>query len=161
MVVTDHGEFLLYNVYFPNGGSGEERHLFKQEFLRKLARHLVKVVKGGREVVVVGDYNVAHADIDVYNPELLAGESGFLREERAWMTAFLADGFVDLFRAFHPEAKNRFTWWNQIEKARPSNKGWRIDYICASVKLAKRFTSCDILDSVQGSDHCPVVAEFK
>lgn len=159
-VVTDHDDFLLYNVYFPNGGSGEERHNFKQEFLIKFTEHLKKQLKSGREVILVGDYNVAHLAIDVYDPVKLKGESGFLPEEREWFSQFLQAGFVDVFRHFHPDEKHRFTWWSYLEKARLGNRGWRIDYICASQKLLKRFKSCEILDDVTGSDHCPVLAEY-
>lgn len=159
-VVTDHGDFLLYNVYFPNGGSGEERHLFKQEFLVKFTEHLKQQIKAGREVVLVGDYNVAHKDIDVYDPIKLSIESGFLPEERAWFAQFLEAGFVDLFRHFHPTQAHRYTWWSYLEKARIGNRGWRIDYICATSGLVPRFKSCEILDDVTGSDHCPVVAEY-
>ena len=159
-VLTDHGDFILYNVYFPNGGSGEERHLFKQEFLKKLSQHLKSQIDSGREIILVGDYNVAHQDIDVYDPQKLARESGFLPEERAWFGDFLSLGFVDLFRHFHPGAQHRFTWWSYLEKARLGNRGWRIDYICATQKLVTRFKSCEILDDVTGSDHCTVVAEL-
>ncbi|OFZ12167.1 MAG: exodeoxyribonuclease III [Bdellovibrionales bacterium RBG_16_40_8] len=159
-VITDHGDFLLYNVYFPNGGAGEERHLFKQEFLKKITLHLKTHISTGREIILVGDYNVAHRDIDVYDPKKLTNQSGFLPEERAWFSEFLSLGFVDLFRNFHPEARHRYTWWSYLEKARLGNRGWRIDYICATKKLAGRFTCCEILDDVTGSDHCPVVAEL-
>jgi exodeoxyribonuclease III len=159
-VISDHDDFLLYNVYFPNGGSGDERHQFKQEFLQKFTKHLQKDISAGREVVLVGDYNVAHTEIDVFDPVRLSKESGFLPEERAWFEEFLAAGFVDLFRQFHPGEKNRYSWWSYMEKARMGNRGWRIDYICATKKLAKKFKSCDILDDVTGSDHCPVIAEL-
>jgi exodeoxyribonuclease III len=158
--VTDHGDFLLYNVYFPNGGAREERHLFKQEFLKKFTEHLKSQIKLGREIILVGDYNVAHLEYDVHDPVRLSKESGFLPEEREWFTQFLNAGFVDLFRQFHPDEKHRYTWWSYLEKGRLGNRGWRIDYICATEKLAKKFKSCDILDEVMGSDHCPVVAEF-
>lgn len=160
IVITDHGDFLLYNIYFPNGGSGEERHLFKQKFLSDLNSHLSEALGKGREIIVVGDYNVAHREIDVYDPVRLADESGFLPEERAWFDRFIALGFTDLFRARHPETKSRYTWWSYRELARISNRGWRIDYICATKGLAGRLQSVDILDQVEGSDHCPVVAVF-
>jgi len=157
-VITDHGDFLLYNVYFPNGGSGEERHLFKQEFLKLFTQHLNKDIKSGREVILVGDYNVAHQDIDVYDPKKLITVSGFLPEEKKWFGEFLDIGFVDLFRRFHPEEKHRYTWWSYLEKGRLGNRGWRIDYICATKGIATKVKSCEILDEVHGSDHCPVVA---
>lgn len=155
-VITDHGDFLVYNIYFPNGGSGEERHLFKQEFLKKLNLHLREVLGTGREIVVLGDYNVAHKEADVFDPVRLSKESGFLPEERKWFGEFLDLGFIDCFRYFHPNEAHRYTWWSYREKARIGNRGWRIDYICASKGLEKRFNQCDILDSVEGSDHCPV-----
>lgn len=159
-VVTDHKDFLLYNVYFPNGASGEDRHKFKQEFLFKFTEHLKKQMLGGREIILCGDYNVAHQDIDVYDVKKLGRESGFLPEERQWFTQFLSCGFVDLFRYFNPGKPHCYTWWSYLEKARVGNRGWRIDYICVTKGLLSRFKSCVILDDVGGSDHCPVMAEY-
>lgn len=161
IVMTDHGYFDLYNIYFPNGGSGEERHLFKQQFLKDLNAHLAEKIKKGREIIVVGDYNVAHKTEDVYDPVRLSKESGFLPEERAWFDSFLALGFVDCFRHFHPGEPQRFSWWSYRELARTNNRGWRIDYICITKGLVKYLKSADILDQVEGSDHCPVVATFE
>lgn len=160
IVVSDHGKFLLYNVYFPNGGSGQERHDFKQKFLYWLNDHLKEKIAKGREIIVVGDYNVAHLDIDVYDPVRLGAESGFLPEEREWFDAFLELGFVDTYRHFHPNEKDVYTWWSQIQRARPVNRGWRIDYICITKGLLPSLKRAEILDEVQGSDHCPVLAEF-
>lgn len=161
IVISDHRDFLLYNIYFPNGGSGEERHLFKQKFLADLVTHLKTPLSQGREVVLVGDYNVAHREVDVYDPVRLSKESGFLPEERAWFSAFLELGFVDTFRHFHPEAKDRYSWWSYRELARISNRGWRIDYICVTKGLVPRLLSAEIRDEIEGSDHCPVVVELK
>jgi exodeoxyribonuclease-3 len=160
-VITDHKDFLLYNMYFPNGGSGQERHDFKQEFLLQFLRHLKKVLASGREVIVVGDYNIAHKEMDVYDPVRLSKESGFLPEERAWMDQFFALGMVDAFRHFHPDEKHRYSWWSYRENARLGNRGWRIDYICVSTGLVSQLKSCQILDSVEGSDHCPVMLEME
>jgi exodeoxyribonuclease III len=160
IALTEHEKFDLYNIYFPNGGSGPERHDFKQEFLADLAKHLKKELARGRSIVVVGDYNIGHSEIDVYDPVRLSKESGFLPEERQWMSEFLELGFVDTFRHFHPDAKNRYSWWSYRELARISNRGWRIDYICISKDLLKNLKSADILDSVEGSDHCPVIVEL-
>lgn len=161
IIVSDHGPFLLYNIYFPNGGSGEVRHDFKQIFLKQLNEHLRGVIAGGREVVVVGDYNVARTEIDVYDPVGLSTESGFLPEERAWFEDFLKLGFIDTFRALNPSAKSRYTWWSYRERARLNNHGWRIDHICITPGLEKNLQSAEILDQIEGSDHCPVVATFK
>lgn len=156
-----HPHFDLYNIYFPNGGSGDVRHLFKQKFLMDLNTHLQKELASGRKIIVVGDYNVAHKEHDVYDPVRLSKESGFLPEERKWMDSFLNLGFVDTFRHFFPEEKNRYSWWSYRELARISNRGWRIDYICISKNLLPNLKSAQILDSVEGSDHCPVVAELE
>lgn len=156
-VITEHDDFTLYNMYFVNGGSGPERHEFKQRFLRSFYDHLKPMVRAGKPIIVAGDYNIALADIDVYDPKGLANESGFLPEEREWLKAFLDLGFIDTFRYFHPTAKDRYTWWAYYERARVGNRGWRIDYLCATKNLQGRLKSAEILDGQEGSDHCPVV----
>lgn len=158
IVMSDHGAFDLYNIYFPNGGSGIERHNFKQQFLKDLHTHLKDKLATGRQVVVVGDYNVAHEGIDVHDPIRLSKESGFLPEERAWFDSFLDLGFIDTFRYFKPTEAKRYSWWDMRTYGRISNRGWRIDYVCISKGLEKYLASADILDQVEGSDHCPVVA---
>ena len=160
IVITDHGNFDLYNIYFPNGGSGEERHLFKQKFLKDLNLHLKPKIQKGRQIIVVGDYNVAHQEQDVYDPVRLSKESGFLPEERAWMNSFLDLGFVDTFRHFNPQQKNRYSWWSYRELARTQNRGWRIDYICITKGLLPQLKSAEIMDQIEGSDHCPVKIEL-
>jgi len=160
IVVTEFKKFALYNVYFPNGGSGNERHDFKQEFLRKFQHHLRRRLEAGDQIILVGDYNVAYMDIDVYDPKGLSTESGFLPEERKWMVGFLENGFIDTFRYFHPEEKHRYTWWSYFQNARTGNRGWRIDHICVSRGLEKKLKSAEILDEQNGSDHCPVVLEI-
>lgn len=160
-VISSFKDFDLYNIYFPNGGSGEPRHLFKQQFLKDLNLHLAADLAKGKNIIVVGDYNVAHAEHDVHDPKRLSKESGFLPEERQWLTSFLELGFVDTFRHFHPEEKDRYSWWSYRELARVNNRGWRIDYICISKNLVPKLRGADILDQVEGSDHCPVVASFE
>lgn len=161
-VVTRYPEFLLYNVYFPNGAASEERHLYKQEFLEKFRKHLERKIQEGHEVVVVGDYNVAYRDTDVFDPVRLSKVSGFLPEERAWFGRFLETGFVDLFAHFHPRTTEQYTWWSYRENARIANRGWRIDHICVTPQLVNQVKSIDIQDQQMGSDHCPVkvVMEF-
>lgn len=159
IVVTSTSHFDLYNIYFPNGGSGDERHHFKQKFLKDLNVHLKEQLRT-KNIILVGDYNVAHTEIDVHDPVRLSKESGFLPEERAWFDSFLDLGFIDTFRHFHPDKKNAYSWWSYRELARVNNRGWRIDYICISDSLLENLKSADILDQVEGSDHCPVVAEL-
>ncbi len=160
IVHTQFEHFELYNIYFPNGGSGEERHLFKQQFLKDLIEVLSVKVRQNIPMIVVGDYNVAHTDIDVHDPIRLSKESGFLPEERAWFGDFVRSGFVDAYRHFHPEVKNKYTWWSYREFGRVSNRGWRIDYVCITKNILPYLKSTEILDGVMGSDHCPVKAEF-
>lgn len=161
IVWTRHEHFDLYNIYFPNGGSGDERHQYKQDFLKDLRIHLDFEMKRGREIILVGDYNVAHKSIDVYDPIGLSTVSGFLPEEQKWFGEFLESGFVDCFRHFHPTEKNMYSWWSYKEMARKKNNGWRIDYICVTPGLVANLKSCDILMAQEGSDHCPVTAEFQ
>lgn len=161
IVWSQHPEFDLYNIYFPNGGSGPERHQFKQKFLKNLNSHLKFEVRKGKAIIVVGDYNVAHQTQDVYDPVRLSSESGFLPEERQWFSEFLQIGFVDAFRHFYPQAAEKYSWWSYRELARTRNRGWRIDYICVTENLKPHLKSCEILMEQLGSDHCPVVAELQ
>jgi exodeoxyribonuclease-3 len=158
--LCSHKHFDLYNIYFPNGNSREERHDYKQRFLKDLNIHLKNQIKAGKSIIVVGDYNIAHTEVDLFDPVKYANDSGFLPEEREWFDDFLSLGFVDTFRKLNPNAKDRYSWWSYRELARISNRGWRIDYICITKDLAAKLKSADILDSVQGSDHAPVVAEL-
>lgn len=161
IVWTQHEHFDLYNIYFPNGGSGDERHEFKQKFLKDLNQHIKKELESGKKIIVVGDYNVAHSEIDVYDPIKLSKKSGFLPEEREWFQSFLNLGFVDSFRHFHPHTKERYSWWSYRELARVANRGWRIDYICLSKSLLPFLKSADVMDQIEGSDHCPVKIELE
>lgn len=155
-VIAKLPHFLLYNVYFPNGGMGEERHDFKQNFLADFTDHLAEKIQEGHEILVVGDYNVAHLEIDVYDPERLSSSSGFLPEEREWFSSFLEMGFVDTFRHFHPTLKDKYTWWSYRERAKEHNRGWRIDYMCVTPGLVPHIKSMKHLDMQVGSDHCPL-----
>lgn len=161
IVWTQHEHFDLYNIYYPNGGSGEERHNFKQKFLKDLTAHLKFEMKKGKQIVVVGDYNIAYLEYDVHDPVRLSKESGFLPEERQWFREFLAAGFTDCYRHLHAEKKEMYSWWSYRELARARNKGWRIDHICVTAGLVPHLQECDILMQQQGSDHCPVAATFK
>lgn len=160
-VVTEHKDFDLYNVYFPNGAASDERHDFKQLFLKKFTQHLRRERKKGKEIILVGDYNVAHKEFDVHDPKRLSKVSGFLPEERSWLSDFLEKDFVDSFRYLYPDKLDQYTWWSYREKARERNRGWRIDYICVTPGLVKRIKKVRILNKQEGSDHCPVVLELK
>ena len=159
-VVTDHGDFILFNVYFPNGSNTPARHWFKQEFLHRFSSYLKRLKQSQKNIIVVGDYNTAYMEEDVFDPKLLSKASGFLPEERAWFKDFLNLGFVDSFRHFHPQKKDTYTWWSYRENARKHNRGWRIDHICVTSALTPYLKSADIMSSQYGSDHCPVVLQL-
>jgi exodeoxyribonuclease-3 len=161
IVISEFKNFDLYNIYFPNGGSGEERHLFKQQFLKDFVAHLKPKLLANRPMIVVGDFNIAPTEIDVYDPIKLSNESGFLPEERRWFADFFKLGFIDTFRVFHPEKRQKYSWWSYREFARISNRGWRIDFICITQSLKSFLLQAKIHDEVMGSDHCPVSIEMK
>jgi exodeoxyribonuclease-3 len=149
-------KFTLVNIYFPNGGSGEERHNYKMGFLKDLIPWLKDLEKAHGPLVIVGDYNIAHTEIDIHDPVSNKESSGFLPEEREWMTQFLAAGFVDTFREHNPGKKDQYTWWSFRQASRARNKGWRIDYICVSKSIAAKVTKAEIHPHLLGSDHCPL-----
>lgn len=159
-VITTHKDISIYNIYFPNGASGKERHDYKMEFLKEFKEHVSLGVRDGKKIIVLGDFNIAPKNIDIYDPIKHAKTSGFLPEEKEWFESFLDLGFVDTFRLLHPEEKNRYSWWNQIERARLGNRGWRIDLICITKNLITNLQSAEIHDEIEGSDHCPVSIEI-
>jgi exodeoxyribonuclease III len=111
-------------------------------------------------VIVCGDLNVAHREIDLKNPKTNIENAGFTPQERAKMTALLERGFVDTFRLLHPDERDRYSWWSYMMNSRAKNVGWRIDYFLISAQLTPKVTRADIDDAVQGSDHCPVILEI-
>ncbi|MCY4321444.1 MAG: exodeoxyribonuclease III [Bdellovibrionaceae bacterium] len=162
VVIFEHKNFILINIYFPNGALTLQRHLFKQEFLKNLPVFLKDLkIKKQKELIIVGDYNVAYKEFDVHSPKTLQNTSGFLPEERQWFEEFLKKGYVDVYRHFYPNKKEVYTWWSLREKARINNKGWRIDHICVTQKLVKQIQTIKILDKQLGSDHCPVIMDIK
>ncbi|MBC7185980.1 MAG: exodeoxyribonuclease III [Calditrichaeota bacterium] len=157
--VADYGEFVLYNVYFPNGKASAERLRYKMEFYEAFLAHVQELLAAGRKVVVCGDVNTAHKEIDLARPKENEKVSGFLPEERAWIDRFLAAGFVDTFRLFTSEG-GHYSWWDYKSRARERNVGWRIDYFFVSRNLVAQVRSAFILPEVMGSDHCPVGIEL-
>ncbi|MBN1152323.1 MAG: exodeoxyribonuclease III [Dehalococcoidia bacterium] len=155
VLLVRYPAFLLYNVYFPNGKSGKERLAYKMDFYNAFLDHVAGQKSRGERLVICGDYNTAHKEIDLARPKENSKESGFLPEEREWMDRFVAAGFVDTFRLFHPEGA-RYSWWDLKSRARERNVGWRIDYFFVSDSLRDSVIDADILPDVTGSDHCPV-----
>ncbi len=155
-VIQSHFEdFTLFNIYFPNGGRDHSRVPFKLDFYAALLELCDAMHERGEQVVICGDINTAHQEIDLKNHKTNHNTTGFLPEERAWITQYLAHGFVDAFRALYPE-KEQYTWWTYIGNARARNVGWRLDYFLVSEGLMERVRDVVIHDEVMGSDHCPV-----
>ena len=152
-------KFYLVNTYFPNANHELSRLKFKIDFNSALLKYLKKLEKL-KPVIITGDFNVAHEEIDLARPKDNVGNPGFTDEERQWMTKFLENGFIDTFRHQHPE-NQEYTWWSYRFNARVKNIGWRIDYFCASAKFIKNIKNAHILNKVMGSDHCPIVIELK
>ncbi|MGI6108302.1 MAG: exodeoxyribonuclease III [Eubacteriaceae bacterium] len=157
---VDTTDFILFNVYFPNGGSGEDRRNYKNSFNEVLKDELTDLKNEGRNIIVCGDVNIAHQPIDLKNPKTNEKHSGFLPEERRFLDRFLAAGFIDTFRNLHPD-EVRYSWWSYRFNARSTNAGWRIDYFFISESLVPALQEAAVLDDVQGSDHCPVMLDLK
>ena len=154
-IVATFPGFTLCNVYFPNGKASAERLQYKMDFYRHFQAYTAKLRKQGQSVIVCGDVNTAHKEIDLARPKENSAVSGFLPEERAWMDGFLASGFIDTLRMFNPKP-DLYSWWDMKSGARARNVGWRIDYFLASEDLRPRIKDAFILPEVLGSDHCPV-----
>ncbi|MDD1772225.1 MAG: exodeoxyribonuclease III [Methanomassiliicoccales archaeon] len=152
-------DLVIFNVYFPNGKASPERLRYKMDFYEEFGDMAKRTVDGGKHVIVCGDVNTAHKEIDLARPKENERISGFLPEERQWIDRFLACGFVDTFRMFDPSPE-RYTWWDMKTKARERNVGWRIDYFFVDEGLRKRCRDAFILPDVQGSDHCPIGLEL-
>src|SRR5882757_10503997 len=157
----DFGDIRLINAYFPSGTTGDIRQGFKYEWLDEFYLYLDELKKKYPRLIVCGDYNIAHKEIDIHDPKGNKNSSGFLPAERAWMDKFLDSGWTDSFRVKHPEP-HRYSWWSQrFPSVRLNNKGWRIDYINVTNNLASQILKCDIYPDVKQSDHCPVYLEIK
>jgi len=152
---ADFNEFVLFSVYFPNGKASKERLQYKMDFYDSFLEYVNKLKMEGRNIIVCGDVNTAHKEIDLARPKENETISGFLPEERAWIDKFLSHGYVDTFRMYNKEP-DRYTWWDYKTRARERNIGWRIDYFYVNEEFRKRVTSAYILSDVMGSDHCPI-----
>lgn len=151
-------DFYFINTYFPNSNHELSRLPYKLDFNKETLKYLKKLEKK-KPIIICGDFNVAHQEIDLARPKANVGSPGFTKEERAWMTKFLENNFIDTFRYLNPD-KIQYSWWSYRSGARAKNVGWRIDYFCVSKKLIKKIKKSYILDKVLGSDHAPVVIEL-
>lgn len=159
ILATEFVDFTLFNVYFPNGKASKDRLQYKLGFYEAFLEHVSNLTKNGKKVIICGDVNTAHREIDLARPKENVKVSGFLPEERDWMDRFTAAGFVDTFRVYDQQPGN-YTWWDMMTRARDRNVGWRIDYFFVSESLRDRVRSAAIHPDVFGSDHCPISLEI-
>jgi exodeoxyribonuclease-3 len=161
VIQMDFKDIRLINAYFPSGTSGDERQGFKYKWLDEFYNYVSELRKTHPKLILCGDYNIAHREIDLHDPKGNKKSSGFLPEERAWMDKLYDSGWVDTFRQFHPEP-HRYSWWTQrFPSVRAQNKGWRIDYINVTAPLQDQLVGADIYPDIKHSDHCPVFLELK
>ena len=155
IIQTRFPGFRLFNIYFPNGGEENARVPYKLDFYARLLELCDRLHAAGEKIVITGDFNTSHQEIDLKNPKANEKSTGFLPEERAWVTRYLEHGFVDAYRQLYPE-RVQYTWWTYRFNARAKNVGWRLDYFLVSQALFPQVEDVIIHDEVMGSDHCPV-----
>ena len=155
VLLTEHENFLLYNIYFPNGQKDEMRLQYKLDFYDDLLPIINEQVESGHNVIVTGDWNTAHHPIDLARPKENVKTSGFMPVEREKLDIYMENGWVDTFRMFHDEG-DRYSWWSYRFGARERNVGWRIDYFFVNESMADICLDADIHYDILGSDHCPV-----
>ena len=156
----EYAEFTIVNAYFPNSQPHGVRLDYKLAFMKAVGRFCNSLMAAGKNVILCGDFNVAHEEIDIARPKDNVKNPGFLPEERAAMTDLLNEGYIDTFRHFNQEP-GHYTWWSYFRNARQRNIGWRIDYFCVNKKFIGRVVESTILCDVRGSDHCPITLTVK
>lgn len=159
VVTLDLGPVYLVNVYTPNSQEQLKRLDYRLQWESAFADYVASL-DAQKPVIICGDLNVAHKEIDLANPKNNQNSPGFSDDERSAFSSLLARGFTDTFRLLHPDEKDAYTWWSFWYKARERNKGWRIDYFLVSNRIADKVSSASIHPSVMGSDHCPVSLEI-
>ncbi len=160
VITLEFDEFYMVTVYTPNSQNELKRLDYRMQWEDDFRNYLVEL-DSKKPVIVCGDLNVAHKEIDLKNPKTNRKNAGFTDEERNKFTKFLDSGFIDTFRYFYPDKENIYSWWSYRFKAREKNAGWRIDYFCTSERLKDRLVSASIYTEVLGSDHCPVELVIK
>jgi len=158
--IADYDDFVLLNIYFPNGKMSDDRLKYKLDFYDAFLDYVNDLRDEGRNLVICGDLNTAHKEIDLARPKENSNISGFLPVERAWIDKFLDNGYVDTFRMFNKEPE-QYTWWSYRTRARERNVGWRLDYFFVNEEFKKKIKDSYILSDVMGSDHCPIGIEIE
>ena len=156
VIRTDFTTFSLMSVYMPSGTTGDTRQQFKMQWLTDFYEYVHHLKRKKERLIISGDFNICHRAIDIHDPVRNKNSTGFLPEEREWVSQFIDAGFIDTFRYFNSEP-GQYTWWSYRAGARSKNLGWRIDYHMASDSLRERLTGASILPNVMHSDHCPAV----
>lgn len=156
LIRLDIGDITIINSYFPSGTSGDERQSFKMHYLDDFYQYIHQLKKERKKLIVAGDYNICHEAIDIHDPKGNKNSSGFLPEEREWMSKYFNSGFIDTFRYFHPETLHQYSWWSMRANARNNNKGWRIDYQATTKEMEAQLQEAKIFMNVKHSDHCPI-----
>jgi exodeoxyribonuclease III len=154
-LIADYQDFVLFNIYYPNGKASAERLVYKMEFYDAFLEFVDRLKEQGRNLIICGDVNTAHKEIDLARPKENEKVSGFLPEERAWIDKFISHGYIDTFRLFNQEG-GQYTWWDYKSRARDRNIGWRIDYFYVSEGFRDNVRASFIMSDVTGSDHCPI-----
>jgi len=160
VLIVEFKHFTLLNAYFPNSQRDHARLGFKLAFCEKILEVMNALRAKGKRVVVCGDFNIAHQEIDLRNPKANQKNAGFLPEERAWMNKFVEQGYIDTFRVFHP-GPDHYTWWSYRTGVREKNIGWRLDHFFVGPEIKDRLKDAHHRHAVMGSDHCPVILEIK
>lgn len=153
-------DIAFFNVYFPNGQSKEERLVYKMEFYDRFLNHCENLKKQGKSIIICGDVNTAHKEIDLARPKANETTSGFLPMEREWIDKFLSHGYIDTLRHIIGEEPHNYSWWSYRANARANNVGWRIDYFYVSEDLKEHISNAYIMSDIMGSDHCPIALEI-
>ncbi len=156
IIETHYNDIVLFNVYFPNGQKDDERLELKMKFYDDFLSHCEKLREDGKSIIICGDVNTAHKEIDLTHPKANSKKSGFLPMEREWMDKLVNHGYVDTFRYVHGDKEKCYSWWSYRANARANNVGWRIDYFFISDDLCESLEDAFILPEINGSDHCPV-----
>ncbi|MDX1810036.1 MAG: exodeoxyribonuclease III [Sulfurospirillaceae bacterium] len=155
------GDIAFFNVYFPNGQRNDERLVYKMEFYDRFLAHTETLKKEGKSIIICGDVNTAHKEIDIARPKANENTSGFLKMERDWIDKFLSHGYIDTFRHVNGDIQDKYSWWSYRAGARTNNVGWRIDYFYVSEDLKDNIVDAKIHDEILGSDHCPISLTIK
>jgi exodeoxyribonuclease-3 len=155
VIISEYSDFILFNLYFPNGKRDETRLKYKMDFYEAFFDFVEPLRQEGKKLIICGDFNTAHKEIDLARPKENEKISGFLPIERAWMDKLTTHGYVDAFRYFNKEP-NQYTWWDLKSRARERNVGWRIDYFFVTKNLLEFISKAFIMPEVTGSDHCPI-----